>query len=385
MSSGAAAQIGALRSRHRERENIMNGFGSLRGIAPASIVAAAGLLVSAAGAEAALPELWRLPGGTAERTYLTTSGDTQRGLAYNAGNNHLYVASRAAGNPGIFILNAENGADLGTLSTTGITGGTFAYSLLGTGSDGAIYAANLTTNAGAATTPFKVYRWASESAAPTLVYSGNPLGGTTAGRFGDSFDVTGSGTGALLAAGRGNSADPAGVALFNTTDGTTFSAVVSNPASTGNYRQSVTFGGPGELYGKESGDALRRGSFDGDLAYTEANSYPTANFASGIGPIDVDAGHRLLAALNTGSHAVSLWDVSDTANPPVLIDSAVMSGTLNANGNAAGQIVLDAAHNRIFVLDTNNGITALGYAVPEPGTGGLLAAGLLGLAARRRR
>jgi hypothetical protein len=335
-------------------------------------------------AQATLTESWRVLGG--DRSYLTTSGDTQRGLAYSAGTNHVYVASRA-GTPGIYILNADTGADLNgtptSLNMTGVTGGTFTFSTVGVGSDGAIYAANLTTNS--STSAYKIYRWANESATPTVAYSGNPLGGTNVGRFGDNYDVTGSGANTLLGPGRGNAPDPSGVVLFGTTDGVNFTPVASAPASTGNYRQGVTFGGAGEFYGKESGDTLRRGTFDSTLAYTESNSYPTANFASGNAGMDVENGQRLLAALNPGTHTLSLYDVSDTANPPVLLTSLAASGTGNTNANAAGQVAFDAAHNRIFMLDTNNGVTAFSYSVPEPGTAGLLAAGLLGLAARRRR
>src|SRR5688500_12597590 len=109
--------------------------------------------------------------------YLTTDS-TQRGVAYNPLTGHVLLVSRSDNE--IHILDGQNGTDLGTLARGDIiSGGTFPTSLIGVADDGAIYVANLTTGSG--TTPFKVYRWASETAqSPTLAYEGDPGGGDTA-------------------------------------------------------------------------------------------------------------------------------------------------------------------------------------------------------------
>src|SRR3954463_12511989 len=77
---------------------------------------------------------WLAPGegGT---TFLGT-GNNERGIA--VGNGHLYLVSRTGGTA-IRILNASTGADLGGLSTTGVSGGTFTVNTIGVGGDGAIY------------------------------------------------------------------------------------------------------------------------------------------------------------------------------------------------------------------------------------------------------
>ena len=103
------------------------------------------------------------------RPYLTNAAAnsySERGVAYNPLNNHAYIVSRASGVLRVAILDGDTGAEIGFLNVTGITGGTFALSTISVAADGAIYAANLTT--GSATSPYKIYRWADESSAPTV-------------------------------------------------------------------------------------------------------------------------------------------------------------------------------------------------------------------------
>src|SRR5689334_6994322 len=139
---------------------------------------------------------WLAPGegGTA---YLGT-GNNERGLSY--GNGHVYLVSHAsvAGSAAnVRILDGATGADLGGLNNTGISGGTFLVNNIAVGGDGAIYVANLTTQS--TTTPYKVYRWATEGSAPTVAYSGN--GGLAGARLGDDMAGIGSGPSTLLVAG----------------------------------------------------------------------------------------------------------------------------------------------------------------------------------------
>src|SRR5688572_3883530 len=136
--------------------------------------------------------------------YLGT-GNNERGVAYNPVTGHVLLVSRSDNE--IHILDGQTGAELGTLARGDIiAGGTFTTSLIGVADDGVIYVANLTTGSG--TTPFKVYRWANETAeAPTIAFEGDPgAGDATAVRWGDSFDVRGAGANTQLAAGAGGSA-----------------------------------------------------------------------------------------------------------------------------------------------------------------------------------
>ena len=81
---------------------------------------------------------WLAPGANA----FVTTGTTERGLAF--GNGHVYLVSRAGGN-NVEILDQNSGSIVGSLSTTGISGGTFAVSAAAVGGDGQIYVGNLTT------------------------------------------------------------------------------------------------------------------------------------------------------------------------------------------------------------------------------------------------
>src|ERR1051325_5236605 len=95
------------------------------------------------------------------------TANNERGLAY--GNGHVYLVSRTGGN-NVRILDSLTGADLGGLNVTGVSGGTFSVNMAASSSDGSIYVANLTTAMSAAS-PYKVYRWANEAAAPTTAIS----------------------------------------------------------------------------------------------------------------------------------------------------------------------------------------------------------------------
>ncbi len=118
------------------------------------------------------------------------TGNQERGLSYGRvnGNHRVFVASRGDGNF-IRILNADTGADVGTLSNTGITGGTFIINDVEVSEDGIVFASNLSTNV--ASSAFKVYRWDTEASTPVVAV--NFLDGASTNlRLGDSFTVTGS-------------------------------------------------------------------------------------------------------------------------------------------------------------------------------------------------
>ena len=83
---------------------------------------------------------WSIPTGV--RDYVT-SGTTERGIAINPVNDHVYLVSRA----GVLrtkVLEVATGAELlGDVYTEFIAGGTFPLSTIGVADDGVIYAANL--------------------------------------------------------------------------------------------------------------------------------------------------------------------------------------------------------------------------------------------------
>ncbi|MCA9234433.1 MAG: DUF4623 domain-containing protein, partial [Planctomycetales bacterium] len=207
--------------------------------------------------------------GLGNYKYLGTS-NLERGMAYNPTTGNLLVLSRL-GDPNVEksfrILDGMTGADKGFVDFNGtnVTGGTFTRNMVGVADDGAIYMANLTTDA--SSSPFKIYRWDSETdPEPSLVYSGAPLAGA---RLGDSFDVIGSGSDTRLVAGYGNSPSVPGnngFAIFDTTDGglsftATNVSIPSTDTNAGDFRLGITFTDSDTILGRGdgsvSGDATR--------------------------------------------------------------------------------------------------------------------------------
>jgi hypothetical protein len=119
-------------------------------------------------------------------SWFNATGNTERGFAYGKVNNNerLYVVSRN-GSLNVYILDAENGNQIGTLNLTGVTGGTFLLNDIEVSDDGVIFAINLTTDA----STIKIYKWLDETIAPTVVFQNNLNG--VAKRVGDNFKVVG--------------------------------------------------------------------------------------------------------------------------------------------------------------------------------------------------
>lgn len=293
--------------------------------------------------------LWKLAPGS--RPYLTT-GSTERGLAYNAKNNRLLVVSRAAGN-NVYALNGDTGADLYTLNTTStvISGGTFALNMIGVAEDGAVYAANLTTDT--ATSVLKIYRWANDSAStvPTLGYSGAPA----AGRWGDTIDVRGSGTGTqIVMASRNGTA----FAVFRTSNGTTFIPTIFTPAVTAaSLGLGVAFGAGNSIWAKSSsGFPLQRISFDFTGATAQLLQSYGPEFNNSITAISAQPtlGYLAGVAIETPDN-LKLYDVSG-ANVISLAETNAFP-TDNPNSNFTGSA--DFGADRVYALATGNGIIAL--------------------------
>ena len=169
-----------------------------------------------------LTPLWSLaPGDVA---FLDTIHLT-RGLAYNPTTGHLLVPSRT-GSAAVHILDANTGAELGTLpfDDSVIAGGTFPVNMVAATDDGVIYVGNLTVDTTGASGPFRLYRWADETAQPELVYSGDPSeadGVANNRRFGDSLALRGTGSSTQILLGTRDR----NVALLTTADGVAFTAL----------------------------------------------------------------------------------------------------------------------------------------------------------------
>lgn len=326
--------------------------------------------------------------------YLGT-GNLERGLAYNRATGNLILVSRSAAGNGIRILNGTTGNDLGALSQGSgiITGGTFTTNKVGVSDDGQIFVANLASVS--STSNYKVYRWGSETdAAPTTYLASNF--GQTSIRFGDSFDVMGSGSGVSLVAGAnttsggGSTTTPSGYVVMQGGSGTYVNTFASPLAGT-RFRLGITFGATSDsVFGKVTSDSLYGTTYSG-----AAGSYggtPAALTSAGESAMDfvTIGGVNYLAAMDMNNSRVYIYDMSNPLAPVSLFAFGVWNttGTLAANGNGTGDVRWGAIDNvnlsaTLYAMSSNQGIQAFTFTVPTPGTLGL--AGLGGLLAARRR
>ena len=326
---------------------------------------------------------------TVPYAYLST-GNTERGLSYNPVTGNVLLVSRqnvGGIDANIRILNPLTGADIGGLDvTTGVVpaGGTFKVNAIDVGADGAIYVGNLST---AANSNFKVYRWANESAPATLAYDGL----TGLARTGDSFAATGSGSSTVLAAAGSNNVTASNFAVLATTDGlnytsTAYTSVPGTSTATNDYRLGLTFVDNDTLIGNQGTNA-RVTDFAATANVVDSIPLGAAQRAIDYAVID---GIPFIAVIDSNSSLVQVLDIT-TPSAPILYDQLnLTSGLLAANGNgngtgavAWGAITGDSA--TLYAMNTNQGIQAFTFKVPEPTTLGALALAAGGLMLRRRQ
>ncbi|MFN0126037.1 MAG: PEP-CTERM sorting domain-containing protein [Verrucomicrobiales bacterium] len=320
------------------------------------------------------PDGWLSP---ADYAPLATD-NTARGMAFNPVSGNLLVATRS-GATALRVLNAASGAELSTMNVTGVAGGTFALNMIDVASDGAIFGGNLTVSAAA---NFKVYRWANQAAAPTVAY--DALSGLA--RTGDSFAVVGAGASTRIAASGTNTVAASNFAALTTADGSSFtSTAVTSIAGTStannDYRLSLTFVDSDTLIGTQ-GTAGRVTSFGGVLADTIplAGNQRLIDFAT-IG------GTPVLAVADTGTSVVSVFDITTPSSPSLLASGATISGASVTNINGVGAVTwgpVSGLSATLYAMNTNNGIQAFTFTVPEPTTALLAGLGLLGFLRRCR-
>ena len=313
-----------------------------------------------------LQPLWKvLPG---ERPYLTGFNsdanlrDLERGMAYNPTTDHLLIGARwtSPNVKGIYIVDAKTGAHIGELNSVSniITGGTIVLTRVVVAEDGVIYACNFGTLSD--TVPLKIYRWANETAEPTLAYFGNPVSGTGIGnqQWGKNMTVRGSGAGAQILMDNRNF-----LALFTTTDGVSFTRTLLQPAGLADdWNLGLTWGTNGtSFWGKTGGRPLFQWSYTtGATNATVLRSY--SGFpSSGFGNFSFDSKYRYLAGLTVqaGPDAVELYDVSDLSRGPMLVDTGLFTSD---NTQTVGYGNVYVSRDRVFALNPNNGLVAFTFA-----------------------
>ncbi len=338
----------------------------LRGLSLLALLLALNWVQSACAQSYTLANLWSMT--PQADTILSSTDNNARGVAYNPVTGHVLVVSRTPvpdlgtnvfGTNGIYIVDSTNGTILGKLpyDPAVINGGNFAVSMIGVTDDGVIYVGNLTVNTLGATGPFKLYRWANESAQPQLAYSGDPSGGILFGsnpqRFGDSIAVRGTGAATQILLGTYNQT----LGLLTTTDGVNFTAspIVTTMAISDS-RWGVAWGAGDTCYVKQTSGHLRRLSLDlvnhTATVLTEIALTPTAGPG---GPLDVDLSRGLMALIDATNHKLLMYDISDPSNP-IQQDTTQSFPLAGANGNGTGAVAL--RDGKLFALESNNGILA---------------------------
>ncbi|HEX4413043.1 MAG TPA: dockerin type I domain-containing protein [Lacipirellulaceae bacterium] len=328
---------------------------------------------------------WLSPGEN-DYPYLT-SDDKTRGLAY--GNGHLYLVTRANPNldntMNVRILDPTigvdgSGNDLGALNTTApgiIAGGTFAVNMVGVGGDGAIYVGNLqTTTSTSGGAFYKVYKWANESATPTVAYSGNA--GLDGARIGDDFAVTGSGASTRIVSGFSNAATAVpgtnGYSIIDPTAGTaTAVAFAATPPAAGDFKYGVTFTDSTHVIGTQTGGSYQYSSYSGStgtlIGTAALTGHAGGSTAERLMAYDVINGTPVLAMQSYGDSHVSIYNVADPAHPVFLADGNNTLGALVTNGNGVGSVTWGATVNNgdgsfsanLYAMSTNQGIQAFTF------------------------
>lgn len=371
----------------------------LKGVA---ILAALSL---AASASAQLTQIWKTDAGAASPTWLLNTGDATRGMCYNSVTGHLLVAARGVGN--IQVLNASTGAAVGTMTMTGVTGGTYILNKVRTvdlgGGNYSVYVANLTTSTAA--TELCVYRWtgsASEEAlgAPTVIFRqrnvdaasqvASPVPATIllpalgASRFGDTFDVASNGTNTEFYFGiQGvasnryfkmayNEGDAAVNALTQVTLAGLAATAVTVYAMHPDGYQGKVYTSSGLTVGRFTNDGTARQGFQsGNMAATITHlNVGTINGVKLMGYMDGDS---VLGSAASPYRRPTFAIIANDAATDTTFEAresfiGPTAATQAANGNGTGDIYFDDVNDRVYILVTNNYIGAYSVSLPASPT-----------------
>ncbi len=303
-------------------------------------------------------------------TWMSATGSTERGMAYNPTNDHMYVVTRNA-TLKIKVIDGTTGLDLTDVADyTGVSGGTFTLNDVETSTNGSILACNLSTATN--TSAFKVYRWDTESGVPSLYINYLNAGDTANNlRLGDIFSVTGdiNGDAVIFAAGKVGSTAVYKVVRWIVTGGVLGSpTVISIPAlATATTFISVTpltISANPDFLLKASGNTLYKYNADGSITTEFIDNAVIPTSANDTRYFEVGT-KKYVATFIYGTESVKLVDVTGGL---ASASTVALSPTLGAvaNGNTAGGLgiktvpdLVDGINNTVtvYALGTNNGIS----------------------------
>ena len=303
-----------------------------------------------------LTPAWRILAG--ERDTLNTDS-TQRGLAYNPVSGNLLYVSRSGGNS-VVVLDPATGAEKHRLATTDgdginvVTGGTLPANMIGVAEDGAVYLSNLNLPVAGSGAILRVYRWDSDAqgVGPTVIEVADLPADV---RFGDTFAVRGRGDSTELLYG---SRSASSFAVVTITGGSTATTKVYTPngVANGAFGLGVTFGPGNTVFGTAAGSPIVHVAFSpADGSATLARTYGAGLIPTSVAHLAFDATRNLLVgtALETPDN-VLLYSLADIETPVLLDQELFPVDNPNVNGTGA----LAFGGNRLFALDSNQGVFA---------------------------
>ena len=293
-----------------------------------------------------------------------------RHFAYNSVSNQILIVSRTntatlSGNGNIYVLDANTGADLWSMDTSGVssssgavtTTGNLMLNAINVADDGSVYAGNISDST---FDEFDLYRWndSGSSSASVKVYAGQPF--TSGTRWGDSMAIrnTGAATEVLLDTGNG----AFGAVLDNVQtslsgSATAFTNVIGG--STGG--RTLKFDTGTTFWEKHGGPNLYKASYD--LTGFTSTILSTNVFAKSLGVADWNASGNTLAGIGFASSSTTpdtldLYDMSVPSQPAYVASynfPTVGTNYPNANGN--GRVIFTG--DKVFALYSNNGLLAM--------------------------
>jgi hypothetical protein len=266
------------------------------------------------------------------------------------------------------VLSGTDGADLGSLNMTGVTGGhngTFNVMMGGVADDGVIYVGNLEVNAPV----FQIWRWAAENTNDTPISVFGPADpGPEPTRIGDSFAVRGRGVNTqVIASGTGS----AYFTIFTTSDGTNFvpHQMLLPGLSAGDAMRGVPFDGTNNAFYaiREYSRTVHHIGFDlaTDTCWLiESISLPLPTSCISIG---TQSGIKFMPGINDSGdaaalHRLQIFDITDPS-AAYLVEGGDLPfpGEPKLDGNATGST--DIGAGMIVGFNTHNGLLALNYGV----------------------
>jgi hypothetical protein len=305
---------------------------------------------------------WALAPGS--RPYLTSGGSLQPSMAYNPKTGHLllvdlsdYRLNYPNALVGIHIIDSRDGADLGTMDTYSTDFGLpWPIHYISVADDGSIYA---TGDLGMDTdrNPQRyIYRWENEESPQTIVFYSDPADGDRQAGNGTTFVARGSGAATEI--------------WMCSRDGKNI--VIFRPDSDGlltpqkvDLDQSIISGGDNGMSGF---------AFSGNDTFWLSGVYTLAQYEFDLGSgaahllqafktgpthfglrliLGSDQRRGVFAAMPSSDRPVSLFAITERTNVPVFLDIKPFPSSYFSTGGS-----LQFSNNRLFVLQTDNGIAA---------------------------